>query len=360
MPRTLYLHIGAHRTATTSSQTFLAANRDALAARGWLYPFGARRHDAQMTRLFAGETDTATLAAEIDAEADAAAGEIHSVILSDEDVSLHPDLAPLAGFRAHFDVRVVYALRRQDTWLESWFFQNIKWQWNPSLAHASFREFLRRREEFHWIDYDRHLGQLEALFGADNVLPLVFESGQMPEGPVAALCDRIGLPRDGLSEPPHVNTSRSPAMAEFMRHLPLDEAPPRLRNALIRACETVDRETLGNTGRQSERVMGPLQRLRVTRRYAAGNRAVARRYFGRDALFFDRPVYRRGVPLALPRDPEVLMQTLVAPLLSELMARKVLARRDDAERAARRARKKARRAEKEARQKAGAEAGAGG
>ena len=38
MTRTLFLHIGSHKTGTTSIQNFLAHNRDLLAARGYGYP----------------------------------------------------------------------------------------------------------------------------------------------------------------------------------------------------------------------------------------------------------------------------------------------------------------------------------
>ena len=46
--RRLVLHIGTHKTGTTSIQKALARNRDVLAARGVLYPLdvlGSSRHD---------------------------------------------------------------------------------------------------------------------------------------------------------------------------------------------------------------------------------------------------------------------------------------------------------------------------
>ena len=327
MPRTLYLHIGAHRTATTSTQFYLDRNRDALPARGVLYPMKVRRHLQTFNQLFAEELTVAAVCDRLEADADAAEAEtgepVHTIVLSDEDVAMRPDLSRLQGFTERFDTRAIYSMRRQDIWLESWYFQNIKWQWIDGLSHATFADFMARRADFHWIDYDAVLTRLEALFGRDAVVPLVFETGQMPDGPVAAFCDAIGLTdREGLQDAVHANTSRSPQMAEFMRHLPLDQAPPQVRNALIHACERVDRKVLGNTGKQSERIMPARQRRQVMAGFEPGNQAVAQRYFGRDRLFLD-PLPGRLASLArmaLPKSTDALMAQYVGPMLAELLA----------------------------------------
>lgn len=44
MTRTLHLHIGSHRTATTSIQSFLRHNLKALIEHGCLLPFRKPRH----------------------------------------------------------------------------------------------------------------------------------------------------------------------------------------------------------------------------------------------------------------------------------------------------------------------------
>ena len=341
MTRTLFLHIGTHRTATSSLQAFLHDNRPRLRERGFLYPFNVRRHVALMGRLFAGIVTADEVAAEIHARADRKGDEIHSAILSDEDICSHADLTPLAEFRRYFDVKVLYCLRRQDVWLESWHLQNIKWQWNPELAHLSWPEFLAGRKRFHWIRYDTYVAHLEALFGPGNVVPYVYEKGQMPGGPVAAFCDRIGLAdRTGFTEPRHMNASRSTQVSEFMRRLPLDEAPPKYRARLERACAALDKEVAGNRPRRAPLLMGPLRRRRVLAEYAAGNRALARRRFGRGKLFLEPlPDWRAGLErMRLPARSDTLMDELVAPFLRELIRewqeedarQKARARQDDA------------------------------
>jgi len=322
MKRKLFLHIGSHRTATTSIQRFLNANFTPLNAQGVLFPYKEPRHVRLMNQIFAGETSSAQVAEDLNSRADSKSIPIHSIILSDEDISTRPDPGILAEFRAHFDVKIVFSLRRQDTWLESWYFQNIKWQWNAHLSHCDFDTFLTQRDDFHWINYDRYIALLEALFGTENILLTIFEKAQMPEGPVIDFCRLVGLDTaQGFTDPQHMNASMSAEMVEFIRHLPLDQFNVPARDLVRQALEAVDRKSLGHKGRQSERLMPLDLRQSIMAEYAPGNKAIANRYFNRDTLFLE-PLPKAGAPLAEMRIPEGsahLMERFVAPLLMELV-----------------------------------------
>lgn len=320
--RTLYLHIGAHRTATSSIQSFLHANSAALQERGIFYPFGVKRHDKLVRDLFAGRTKVADVAAEIERRASGRTTEVKSIILSDEDISLHEDISILGGFRDLFDVKVIYSLRRQDLWLESWYLQNVKWQWNPKLAHVTLDEFVEGRNEFHWVDYDTYLQHLERVFGRENVIAYVFEKEQMPAGPIAKFAEVAGIGSiDGLTDPPHDNSSRLAVVSEFMRQLPLDKAPPAYRARLETACAKIDAQLRKGAADRSQLLFDAGTRAKILDEHAAGNAAVARRYFGRDALFL-APVPAADAPvakLALPEDSSALMTGFVAPMIAALI-----------------------------------------
>lgn len=327
MRRTLHLHIGAHRTGTTSIQRFLRENSDALAGQGTLNAFGLARHNTLIGLLCSGLTTAAAAAADLNEQADAAAQSagrpVGSIVLSDEDICSRTDIARLARLSDHFDVRVVYVLRRQDLWLESWYRQNVKWQWNPNLAHLSFEAFLARRRAFFWIDYDATVTRLERLFGVGSVTALVFEPAAMPDGPVAAFARAIGLETlDGLATGQHVNASLSALTTEFMRQLPLDEIPDRTRRMVERACNKMDWHVRKQFGAQSSLYMDTATRAALMAVYAPGNARLARRHFGRDALFLDPlpPADAALAPTALPQDAGVLMETFVAPLVRHLVA----------------------------------------
>ncbi|WP_415918905.1 hypothetical protein [Tateyamaria sp. SN6-1] len=298
----------------------------ALSERGYLLPYKVARHIRVMNGLFSGNRNVKETAEGLIERAEQRGG-IHSIILSDEDISIRPDPALLAEFREWFDVKVVFSMRRQDLWLESWYFQNIKWQWNPVLSHCTFDEFMAHQDSFHWIHYDQYVARLEDLFGAENVLLSVFEKQQMPDGPVACFCDMIGLGDiSELKRPRHVNSSMSAEMVAFIRHLPLDKFAPPERDLLRVALEQVDRTALGNTEKQSERIMPHDQRRAVLAEYEAGNRALAQRRFGRDTLFME-PLPSEDATLAhleLPQDPAAVLSRFVAPLLEQLVANKTI------------------------------------
>ncbi|WP_299615892.1 hypothetical protein [uncultured Tateyamaria sp.] len=338
--RTLFLHIGAQRTATTSIQSFMHANIDALMPLGIFYPLRVARHIEVMDQMMPRHPDgrprpgvparaPSDVAAEITRLADKKQHPLDRVVLSDEGLSLRRDLKALVPLNDHFDVKVIFFLRRQDLWLESWYFQNIKWQWNRALAHLTFNQFLAGMEQFHWIDYDRHVTMLENCFGAENVHLAVFEPGQMPDGPVVEFCRLIGLnDLTGLAQPSHENASLSPTMVEFLRHLPLDQANDGVRDSILAACRHVDSVVLGNDQRSSERILGLQDRQKLLNLFEASNRRLARRYFNRDALF-QEPLPGADVPLAklrLPDNSAELMGQLVGPLFEQLIATQTLQR----------------------------------
>lgn len=320
-PERLYLHIGTHRTGTTSIQNFLRRNTKPLARNGVFVPFGKGRHDALFKRLFRGGQSVREVAESLHERAQNKKHPVQAIVLSDEDVSTRQNLAMLQEFRDYFDVKVLFSVRRQDIWLESWYFQNVKWQWDPKMSHCNWEEFYAQRDAFHWIDYDAHLATLEALFGPENIVLTVFEKSQMEGGPVGEFCRQIGIEDlTDFNAPLHVNASMSAQMIEFVRHLPLDALDVSDRASVRGALEHADRISLGHHTKQSERVMPLAERKALLEEYAEGNRRVAQRYFGRDELFSD-PLPDETAALAELRIPESsaeLMERFVGPMLREM------------------------------------------
>ena len=319
--RKLYVHIGNHRTGTTSIQQFMYAHREALWDRGILYPNATKRHLRLMAGVFelgAGDEVAADLARKAEARG------AHTVVLSEEDVCKRGDLSPLLALGGAFEVRPVFFMRRQDVWLESWFSQNVKWQWDSELSHMPWDAFLAGRERFHWIDYDRTVRRLEETFGADRVELAVFDRELMPEGPVAAFARIVGIEdARSLGKLPSLNYGYSPMMSEVMRRLPLDQAPPQLRGRINGACERADRAWQAAHGKLPKLMMDPATRREVMAGYEAGNAALARRRFGRDALFAE-PLPSGDAPFAapaLPDDPGRLMDEVMAPMIGDLIRR---------------------------------------
>ena len=318
--RTLYLHIGVHRTATTAIQATMFRNWTLFRDQGYLYPLGVERHIGVFNNIFFGEMTTRQVARTVLARAEAHPVPIHTVIMSDEDVSMRRDISVLREFADYFDVKVIFAMRRQDLWLESWWAQNVKGQWDRRYCHMSWPDFMANRADFHWIDYDRYIAHVESVFGRGSVLPYVFERAQMPDGPIAAFCRQFGYEDfASLERAGGENISLTPQMSEFVRHLPFIDAPMELRLRLISMAEAVDRDV---RARNPVTLMIPhQQRAAIMQEYAQGNRNIAQRFFGRDDLFLE-PLPSADAPVTVPALPDAssdAMRQLVSPFISQVI-----------------------------------------
>jgi hypothetical protein len=311
----LVIHAGIHRTGTTSLQQFLARNRAALAARGLVYP-GAESSQQALAWALHRRRDGAEAVLGLVEEA-AAAG-VDRLLLSGEDFAIHQDLGWLEAVAARVDTRAVFYLRRQDHWLMSWYNQHVKWPFNPDKSRMDPAAFLAAVEEFHWIDYERLLGRWSAALGEDRVAAGVLEPGQVADT-TADFLARLGLARDGLEEGgERVNDSLPVHMLEIARHLGLYELKGGRRMKVLNALRAglADRapSPLPTT------VYSPEERNRVIDRFAASNRAAARRFFGREALFFEPPP---GPDAPYWRFPELsrdaLLDDWIAPVVRALV-----------------------------------------
>ncbi|SFM76693.1 hypothetical protein [Shimia aestuarii] len=317
LKRKLFLHIGCHRTATTSIQSFLRENHGLLIKLGILVPFARGRHLDWINKIFNGTLDVDDFCGDLTKRANNKPNTIRAIVLSDEDISMRRDLEVLARLQKHFDVEVIYSLRRQDLWLESWYFQNIKFQWMPKYAHASFNDFIRMREDFHWVHYDQYLQMVESHFGIEAIKLSVFEKSQMPGGPITAFAKMIGI--NDISAFPHlpyVNASFSAPVAEIVRHLPLDQLPPQKRQKVIAKLFAIDMAMRGDI-KTSEWLLPFDERQEILSHYTEGNTNVALKYFGREILFNDPlpdPNTALG-SLELPKESSKILEDFVAPLI---------------------------------------------
>lgn len=285
MRRKLFLHIGCHRTATTSIQKFMVTNFEALISQGILVPYRIGRHFDVVNRMFSGHLNPNDFADDINRRADSKHVPIHSFVMSDEDICTRQNFDPLISLSDHFDINILWSIRRQDLWLESWYLQNIKWQWNPELAHASFPEFLKHLPNFTWLKYADFYEKLKTAFPHSTIKTTVFDPVHMPDGPIAEFKKLIGLSHDiKLVEPDINNASLSGASSELMRHLPLDGLPEPHRHIVQKTFENLE---FKNGSMSKPILFSPSQRQQVWDIFASENRILAQKLFSRDRLFDD-------------------------------------------------------------------------
>jgi hypothetical protein len=308
----LLIHAGIHRTGTTSLQRVLSRNRDALAAQGVAYPGEGPNHQPLAWELVRGQSG----AREVLALVEGAGAE--RVVLSGEDFAIHQDLGWLAPVAARHEVGVVLYLRRQDHWVNSWYNQHVKWPFDRVKSRMDPQAFLATLEDFHWLDYERLLGRWSKALGEGRVTVAVLEKGQV-EDATADFLARAGIDPAGLDlDAERMNDSLPVHMLEIARHLGLHELRGGKRQRLLNALREglADRAPPGRVAT----VYAPEERNRVLARFEAPNRAVARRFFGRDRLFLEPPPGPDAPYWRFPDlDRDALLDDWVAPVIRALI-----------------------------------------
>ena len=196
--RTLYVHIGTPKTATTSIQMFCVENQDILNEQGYSYPLleftyphVANRRNGHFLvgwlYKLNGEEDV-----EKEQELwDEGLAMIHkefekydNVILSDENIwhasngRKFPFWSKLMEDAKEYDyqVKIVVYIRRQDTLANSWLSQQVKegWNTNSTIKWDSFQQKTRKVV----FNYYLLLEKIAEVTGRENIIVRIFDRGK--------------------------------------------------------------------------------------------------------------------------------------------------------------------------------------
>ena len=209
MTRTLYLHIGSHKTGTTSIQKYLAQNRDALLKHGYFYPVSSTHVNLGSVL---GRTNFPD---EMDTEAEASRFQrIKQVAkLITEQNSPHV-IASTEGFSYLFDrpvieayhrllapefstIKVITYLRRQDLFAISHHQEGAKPQDKPAAKlHGHSPTALPEKGDLQhkYLDYEARIGLWADIFGDDAMVVRVYDRKALKNGDsIADFLDIVGL-----------------------------------------------------------------------------------------------------------------------------------------------------------------------
>lgn len=323
----LLLHIGTHKTGTTSIQRFLSSNRAALRGQGLWYPgvhLGGhfRRHYAhhRVAHAIAGEGNEGTrddAKRFFDAVRKGARPE-ETVLISAEPLYRHVlpldagaterrlmrggevEGDPLPYIRAvrevigEFDVTVMVMLRRQDLFIESLYSEQIM-----SRDYVDdVNQFLAERM---WLaDYESRLADWASVFGEDRIQVRVFEPkllGMPLERYFIEWCgaswdEKLSLGSDNKN----VTVPRD--LVEYKRVL--NARWDRVANATTRRwleeLAAAAPQRLSSLGKY---YLAPAVRADLMARFAESNRRIAERYCGRTDLFRDNELPEYPKPATL-------------------------------------------------------------
>lgn len=300
----LFLHIGHPKTGTTSIQSFLIENRDALLAQGILVPrTGAEKgaHHGFTDNFYSTRRlDTRTARNEERLRAEVSRSGCHTVVLSSEGF-IQENPARLAGLLgADCDPFVIYYIRRQDRIVESVYAQRVR-----SAIHllippieAVIPTLMPR--------YLATITRFERAFARARILVRPFEKAAFRNGRL--LDDFLVLigadPAPFPAAERRYNESFKRHYLEFKRHcnlLPLLEDEHQALN------EELSRLSAADPTPQPPHTLSHADRVRILAACAEENAAIAKAYLGRPdgALFTEAPPeddadFRPIAPLPAP------------------------------------------------------------
>ena len=208
---TIYLHIGAPKTATSTIQRILARNYKKLLKNGILYPRDQRHGDAhhtlvcdliekhqniKMPDLWYGECSRGQAWQSLLDEISRHEPEIHTVILSSEllfgqSKNLDQMLEDISSYLGGHELKVVAYLRRQDQLYSSFYNQDVKGirQW----SHSAY-QFYEVHQMFQ-RDYHSLLSLWSDSLGRNNILIRPYESEQWLNGDIVQdFCALVNIP----------------------------------------------------------------------------------------------------------------------------------------------------------------------
>lgn len=304
----LWLHIGTHKTGTTSIQRFCAAHRDELRRAGVFYPstgIGAfpdhyahhrvahaiAGRDAEFDASHAREFFDRVRSEMVDGERCLISAEpMYRHVLGTGDDDAERD--DPAGFDAYvdqvrecigeFDVTVIVMLRRQDLFLESLYAEHIL-----STGYTRGVEaFATDRGAL--LDYEQRLATWSKRFD-DQLSIRVFEPAHF-DGPIERLfVEWLGVEwSDDFRVGARRNVTMPRALIEFKRMMNFHGQGSAVNTTYRRWLEWFAASDavkhLPDLGRY---YLQPADRTRIMAEYESGNRRLAERYLGQARLFRD-------------------------------------------------------------------------
>jgi hypothetical protein len=217
------LHIGTHKTATTTLQDMFRQHADTLASHGLIYPQIDPRHTGHHGLVMDWNTlpkayalSGGSIAALQRIARDHAAGD-HTVLLSSEEFSrgaedARVDFRAVRAALAGFDrIEVVCVLREQWRFLQSVYVEVSRTR-SPRRPPDLLADAVQHNmTEGLWLDYNHLYDHLLTAFLPGEIAFLDFDrAAQSPSGIVGAMLAQLGVSGDLLASQPAPQANRSP------------------------------------------------------------------------------------------------------------------------------------------------------
>ncbi|ABM19701.1 MULTISPECIES: hypothetical protein [Marinobacter] len=290
--KTVYLHIGANKTGSTSIQRFMNNNKKWLADHDVFYPnlgvYDNAHYEVSEFFGFGPKLSGAPLFFEKKLSKCIAGSEQNKVVLSSEYLMLDGSIDRVKSFLSDYRVKVILYIRRHDLWFESLYNQAVKTAQNPpwEKGASSYLDYQmnRGRQRF---DYLEVIERWASAFGKDAMIVRPFERQQFfKKDLISDFIKSLGV---GFESRPHevddvANESLSVRILDFVDSLNRIKNISADDKAL--AIKAVSEMTKGDKKRFA---LSPSQRIELIRRFEPSYKVIATTYLNRSdgRLFYE-------------------------------------------------------------------------
>lgn len=310
----LYVHIGFHKTGTSSIQSFLFSRRKQLASAGVLYPQTGLAGDshnvlANSLKLNYDDRDRCNLFTKFRNEIQSFPGE-HAVVSSEcfmESIDPAVVYSHLATTGAQ--LKVIIYVRPQPGWAESLYNEIVKDSSRRYSGHILQMREIRRGD----LDYHQLIMKWANAFGDENIIVRPFDLQQLEKGIYhdfshilgAQIPDNIELPDPGNAR----NTAWDARCIEFLRRINLLPMLRGMHQEIVQTMDSMQQEFLEKFGRSRQ---GPIDRkvvMKIIKGAQECNRLVAAKWvrpgLETGLLFVDESSVEKFCKQPVIMEPEV-------------------------------------------------------
>lgn len=301
----LYLHIGSHKTGSTTIQRLFKRNATKLAEQGFFFRREATEaRNASLSRWFSDAylNGNETVRARIAAAAHSAFEELKTTdcdnaIVSAEGFSWVSRVEMIERVRAELGslaetITVIYVIRRQDQLAISHHQQGVKSGRLGYQYYGGRSDFFDRVQEQAWdyLDHFSRYSNWARVFGEENMRVQIFEPQYFVDGDLLKqICKLMNIPDpDKLTFPKKANESLDAGSQFLMEQL--DQRLPALastgRSALRERINELVTQFSDNNSRNTRLLPSRSEAEAFYRRYAESNEQLRAQVFpDQDRLF---------------------------------------------------------------------------
>ena len=302
----LYIHIGQHRTGTTSLQNFLASNRKVLYDKGIIYPKFLKPASSHFFAWYYGFGNRRLNDIEKSQVKDILRSIRCDAIKNSKDILISSEIlfsgitrSKLVKIRkqfSDFDLKIICYLRRQDRYILSFYTQFLKNRKVLDMESYINKKVFRWYHSFYLPGYNwyKKLKSYSSIFGKENLIVKPFERHQLKDGDIITdFVNILGISRDMLVFPDKMeNTSLPPEGLYILRYLNFmmkeKISSAEIKNGMLEISELLEKYYRRDEY-QKNTFLSTKTRKKILKRFDKTNQKIAKKFLDRDKgiLFFD-------------------------------------------------------------------------